>query len=331
MARVAELAGVSKITVSRAIRSPELVKESTRQKIEQILQQENYVYNAAAADFSRELSTLVGLIIPSVKSSIFADYIDGIDSVIRKTHYSLLIGYTDFHIDEETEVVKTFLQRNVRGLITVGIQENNSDLYRLARRNGITVVNTWEYERDSEFHCVGFDNRQASYNMAKYLVGLGHREIGLIMGPYSVSPRVQQRYDGYADALREAGISVDSRYVIEKHPTFQEGKEAMERLLGLDPPPTAVFAASDALAIGAIAATRDRGLRVPGDVSVAGFDNLDLAYFYQPSLTTVRVPAYEMGRLATNIIVESLDKGSGVRRYCLDTDLIVRDSCAPMR
>lgn len=329
MERIAQLSGVSKITVSRALRTPELVKESTRNRIQEIIEQENYVYNAAAADLSSESSSLIGLIIPSVKSSIFADYIDGIDSAIRKTRFSLLIGYTDFNITEEAEVIRTFLERNVRALITVGIQENNRDLYRQARRQGITVINTWEYAVDSEFHCVGFDNESAAYRITKYIADLGHQRIGMIMGPYSVSPRVQSRYIGFTKALEDAGLEVDERYVIEKLPTFEEGKEAMERLLSLPSPPTAVFAASDTLAIGAIKAARARGFRVPEDVSVAGFDNLDLAYFFEPSITTIRVPAYEMGRIATTIVTETNQNPADVRRYCLDTDLIVRNSCSP--
>ena len=327
MEQVAKLAGVSKITVSRAIRSPNLVKESTRLKIEKIIEEQNYVYNISAADFSRDSSTLVGLIIPSVKSSIYADYIDGIDSVIRKTHYSLLIGYTNFNIEEEAEVVRTFLQRKVCGLITIGIQKNNRELYEMAKNSNITVVTTWEYSPDKDFNCVGFDNYKAGYDITKYLISLGHKKIGMIMGPYSQVYRVQQRYNGYIAALQEADITPPPEYAIEKHPTFIEGKEAMERLLQLNDPPTAVFAASDTLAIGAITSIRENGLKVPDDISIAGFDNLDIAYFYEPSLTTIRVPAYEMGRIATNIIIDSVEKKQPPRRYCLDTDLIVRNSC----
>lgn len=331
MEKIAKLAGVSKITVSRAIRTPHLVKESTRNRIQEIIEQENYVYNINAADFGSDSSTLIGLIIPSVKSSIYADYIDGIDSVIRKTRYSLLIGYTDFHLDEETEVVETFLQRKVRGLITIGIQENNQHLYDRVRHAGITVVNTWEYTSDSEYHCVGFDNFKASYDITRYLISLGHRRIGMIMGPYSEVSRVKKRHEGYQQALKEVGIDPTPEYVIEKHPTYIEGKEAMERLLNLPKRPTAVFAASDTLAIGAITSARENGLKVPDDISVAGFDNLDIAYFYEPSLTTVRVPAYEMGRMATNIIIESEDNHAPIKRYCLDTDLILRESCTSNR
>ena len=328
MDTIATLAGVSKATVSRALRAPHLVKESTRRRIEQIIAENNYVYNMSAADFARNTTTLIGLLITSVQSSIFADFIDGIESMVRNTHFSLLIGYTNFDTREEEQLVRTFMQRNVCGLIAVGIDEHNADLYAPAVKKGIAVVNTWEYAPEGPVSCVGIDNEKAAYEVTRYLLGLGHRRIALIMGPYAIARRVRRRYDGFARALREAGLEVNPDYVVEKHPTFIEGQEAMRRLLDLPSAPTAVFAASDTLAIGAMKAVRERGLSVPDDISIAGFDNVDIACFVTPSLTTVRVPAYDMGRLAARVVLDTVQNNhTGLHKYCLDFDLILRESC----
>jgi len=333
MDAIAEIAGVSKATVSRSIRAPHLVKDATRRRIEQIIAEKNYIYNISAAEFSSNMTTLVGLMITSVKSSIFADFIDGIESQIRGARHSLLIGYTNFDLEEESQLVSTFMQRNVCGLIVVGIDEHNQHLYTPAIKKGIEVVNTWEYAPDASVDCVGIDNEKAAYDATRYLVSLGHRRIAIIMGPYSISRRVRRRYEGFHRALREAEIKIDPGYILERHPTFIEGQEAMNRLLDLAHPPTALFAASDTLAIGAMKAIRDRGLSVPRDISIAGFDNVDIASFVSPALTTIRVPAFEMGRLAAKVVLEGSGRSgpAASRKYCLDSELIIRDSCSPLR
>jgi DNA-binding LacI/PurR family transcriptional regulator len=150
------------------------------------------------------------------------------------------------------------------------------------------------------------------------------------MGPFQKAERVKKRFNGYKAALEQYGIPFDSELVIEKEPTLVDGKEAMARLLSLPERPTAVFAASDTLAMGALPAIKERGLRVPDDISLAGFDDTDFAAYCDPPLTTVRVLALEMGQLSVRVLLEMIDKGPNhVCQYCLDTNLIIRDSCAP--
>jgi DNA-binding LacI/PurR family transcriptional regulator len=164
--------------------------------------------------------------------------------------------------------------------------------------------------------------------MTEYLIGLGHRRIGLIAGPYSKVGRVRKRLDGYWAALEKNDIPFDPQLVIEKEPTLIDGKDAMQRLLLFPERPTAVFAASDVLAIGALAAIREKGLRVPDDISLAGFDDIDFAAFCDPPLTTMRVPANEIGQKAVTVLMDLMENGiTPVRQCCLDTDLIIRSSC----
>jgi DNA-binding LacI/PurR family transcriptional regulator len=244
----------------------------------------------------------------------------------------MLIAYTDYSLNEEAKVLSMFEQRRVSAIIIPGIKKEMLEVLRAARRHGTAIVNTWDFQTEHDFACVGIDNRLAAYRATDYLLGLGHRKVGLIMGPYSTEKRVQSRYLGYAAALAAHGLALRDDYVIEKHPTLAEGKQAMERLLSLDDPPTAVFAASDALAIGALKAAAERGLPVPDAVSVAGFDNIDISAYISPALTTVSVPAFEMGEQAARMALELAgDPACAAAGVCLGTQLVIRDSTAPPR
>jgi DNA-binding LacI/PurR family transcriptional regulator len=187
----------------------------------------------------------------------------------------------------------------------------------------------WDKLDDSELSYVGFDNYKATYEATQYLIELHHRCIGLIVGPYTKVERVRKRLEGYKAALEENGLRFDPEMVIEKEPTLLDGKEAMSRLMSLQNRPTAVLAASDTLAVGAMAAARDIGLDIPGDISLVGFDDIDIAAYCNPPLTTVHVPAYEIGRLAMKIILNMIDdyENYKVQQYCLDTNLVIRNSC----
>ncbi|OGO39480.1 MAG: hypothetical protein A2147_07710 [Chloroflexi bacterium RBG_16_57_8] len=189
----------------------------------------------------------------------------------------------------------------------------------------------WEKLDDDLISYVGFDNFRASFMMTEYLVSLNHRRIGLICGPFSKVGRVRARMDGYRAALAAHAIPFDPDLVVEKEPTLVDGREAMRRLLAMPENPTAVFAASDILAIGALAGVKDKGMRVPEHVSLAGFDDIDFAAYCSPPLTTVRVPSREIGQLAVKVLIEMMKDGPiPARQYCLDTDLVVRSSCAPL-
>jgi DNA-binding LacI/PurR family transcriptional regulator len=329
---IAEKTGFSKATVSRYFKSPQLLRSETKDRIGKIVARYDYVYNAHAADFSKTRTSLIGLVIPTVQSSIYARFIDGIQSSLRSTGFTMLIAYTDYSLSEESKVLTMFQQRRVSAIIIPGIKKEMLEVLKVARKHGTAIVNTWDFQTDHDFACVGIDNRLAAFKATAYLLGLGHRRIGLIMGPYSTEQRVQNRYKGYAAALHTHGIAASADYVIETHPTLNEGKQAMERLLALDEPPTAVFAASDALAIGALKAAADMGKRVPADVSVAGFDNIDISAYISPALTTVSVPAFEMGERAAHMALAlAREPAADCDCVCLATELVIRASTAPPR
>ena len=328
MQEIATIAGVSLATVSRTVHSPHLVRRETREHIERIMQVNRYVYNVTASDFSKKRSSVIGVIIPTTRGAIFSSSTQIIQERAQERGFSLIIANTGYDPAVELTLLRQFQERRLAGIILTGFSIGQEEVIEDLVQSGVPCVVVWETLKNN-LSFVGFDNFKAAYTMTEYLIRLKHRRIGLILGPYTKVGRARKRLEGYLAALRDNDLSYEPSLVIEKQPTLEEGREAMERLLSLSHRPTAVFAASDMLAIGSLAAVREKGLKVPDDVSVAGFDDIDFAAYCNPPLTTVRVPAREMGEIGVNLLLEMIQNNSKeVRQYTLDTELIIRASCS---
>ena len=331
MKDIAKLAGVSATTVSRAFHSPDLVKSKTRDRVLQVCKQNQYVYNATAGDLSRKNSTVVGMIVPTTKNPVFGDSIQGIQEKAQELGYSIMIGHSNYDHAAERKLLQRFQERRLAGLILAGFTFGQEVFIKNIIDSGIPCIVTSERLDGSSMSYVGYDNLEAAYSMTEYLISLKHRRIGLLIGPCSKISRAKKRLDGYKMALQKNGILYNPSLVIEREPTLLDGKEAMCRLLALEERPTAVFAASDWLAVGGLSAIKEMGLRVPEDISLAGFDDIDVAAYCDPPLTTVRLPAYEMGKIAMRALVEMINNGaSEIRQYSLETSLVIRESCAEL-
>ncbi len=330
MKAIAEIAGVSPATVSRVFHSPHLVDTKTRNRILNIAEEHQYVYNATAANLSSKQSTIIGVLLPHANRSFFGTSLIAIQDKAQENGYAVIIGNTKYNKNTEKLLIKQFMQHQVAGMILTGCHPENEDYIHGLIDKGIPCVFTWETFRSGNFSYVGFDNHSAAYRMTEYLIELGHRSIGLLIGPYLKSSRIKARFEGYKAALRKHKITFNNSLVITRVPSLVEGKEAARRLIELPDRPTAIFAASDSLAIGALTAVKDKGLKVPDDISVAGFDNVEFASHCDPPLTTVQVPALDMGHRAIEALLDMIRSGAKeVRRYDLETDLIVRESCLP--
>ena len=331
MREVARLANVSVATVSRAMRDPSKVSAKTAEAVQKAASQLGYTYNASVGDFHTGRSTVLSVLVPSVTNALFAESLHGIQNVAAEGGYSIFQGTTHYDDEAESSLVVKALQRRVHALILTGMTEKmEGEIEQLARQERAKIVVVWEKPiPDRPMSYVGFDNRDAAERMTRYLIGLGHKRIGLIAGPFSKVARVRHRLEGYRAALESAGLEFDPDLVTESHPDLLEGHQAMESLMRLQNRPTAVFAASDVLAIGAMKAARSLGLSVPADISIAGFDDIDMASYQDPPLTTVKVPAYQIGQIAAQIATEPL--GAPPKKYCLDTDLVIRSSTGPCR
>ncbi|MBU2643815.1 LacI family transcriptional regulator [bacterium] len=328
MKQIADIVGVSVTTVSRALNNPEMLKAETRWKILQAFEEQGYIYNSVAGDLVRQKSTIIGVLLPNAKTPLFASALLGIQDCLQESGYSIIAGNSKYDDEIENKLLMQFHQRQVAGIIRAGFGYNAAKFKQWLKGYDIPCVILLEKLENSELSYVGFDNYQASLAMMNYLLSLRHRRIGLIIGPFSRTERVQKRFLGYRAALAAAGLDFDPQIVIETETGLRDGADAFQKLMSRPDPPTAVFAAGDYMALGALRAAHENGLKVPDDISIAGFGDIDVAAFSNPPLTTVRVPSYQCAYKGTEVLLKMIKEGGQTQhQYSLDTDLIIRSSC----
>jgi DNA-binding LacI/PurR family transcriptional regulator len=325
---VARKAKVSVATVSRVLNSPSRVRIPTREKVLKAMEQCNYVYNALAGSLSARKTSMLGVIIPTITNPIFATVTKGIQDFAVQKGYSTLLGNTDYNEENELQLIHLFQEKRIDGVIFNGPWRSAPLILHMKNAN-LPFVITWQKVKDKDVSFVAFDNFRGAYRMIDYLIGLGHRRIGMIAGKFAVSERALMRWQAYRKCLGDHNLVYDPKLVLEKGYSCSDGKEAMAHLLSLSPRPTAIFCGNDILAIGAMVHAKEQGMKIPTDLSVAGFDDMEISAFYDPPLTTVAVPAYEMGRMAAKILIETiLGECKTPQQYVLEANLIVRGSTA---
>lgn len=325
---VANQAQVSLSTVSRALRDPQSVPEATLLKVRAATKALGYVYNAMAGSLSSRRTSTIGVLIPSPVYAAFGMNLMAIQDVCSDRNFSCRVAAHQFSPVQERQMLKRFHEQRVEGLIIAGLDASNIPALKEIEASGIPYLTLWE-TLDKKSNYIAIDNFKASYNMIAYLIALGHERIGLLLGPLRCAQRNQERLRGYRQALSDHGIAYDTSLVCSTLPSFMYGCESMRSLLRLENVPTAVMCDSDYLAIGAMRAVHEAGLLIPEDISVCGFDDIEIASYVIPPITTIKTPCYEMGRLAATHMLDALQAGTSLNvHYVLDTELVVRDSCA---
>lgn len=325
---IADLAGVSLSTASRALRMPELFTQETVDRVCTAAAKLSYVPNAAASTLSRRRSNTIGIIMPSPEYSAFAGNLLAIQRVCSERNYSFKLEFTDFSPEKELIALKHFEEHRVEGAILVGIDSEHIPLLKQLDHNGIRNILLWE-KSDDICNYIAIDNEHATLQGLEYLYKLGHRRIAYMLGPYACTLRNREKQNAYIKFIREHDLELDADLITSHPPTFFMGKEAMRRFLKLDNPPTAAFCVNDNLAIGAVRAVREAGLRVPEDISICGFDDIAISAYLDTPLTSIRTPIFEMGEIAASMLIESIENDSDLDvQYLLDTQLVVRGTCA---
>ncbi|MDH4268037.1 MAG: LacI family transcriptional regulator [Deltaproteobacteria bacterium] len=323
---IAKSAGVSSATVSRVLNSPHIVKEETLIKVLKAMKEQEYAYNALAGGLARKRTATIGLIIPTITNPIFAISTKGTQTVAKKRGYSILLGSTEYSYDVEFDFVSLFYEKRVDGIIFMGAPGNLKSMENLRKRK-IPFVVTWEVLREKDVNFVAFDNIQIARRMTDYLISLGHRRIAMIAGPTTVTTRASQRLEGYRQSLDVHDLPCDETLIVHKNYTVEDGKEAMRRLLRENEDLTAVFCGNDILAFGAMAAAKEVGYVVGTDISIVGFDDLDISRVSDPQLTTVQIPAYQMGKMSGDLLISLIEEEvQQPRQYILDSNLVIRQS-----
>lgn len=330
MQTIATLAGVSRATVSRVLSTPEKVKPKTRETIENIMRECGYIYHAGAADLLKKRTHIIGLILPSVLSSVFASTILAVQKAANELGMSLLLGCSEFTPQKESDILHQFLARRVAGIIMIGYYWQNEAQILNLHKNGVPTVVIWDSPRNAKLCQIGFDNARAAAQATQYLIDMGHKRIAMISGPRNQAGRVEERISGFLETLRKNGLEDGDELVASCEPSIASGEQYALDMLSSPRRPTAIFAASDMMAIGALSAAKSLGLRVPADLSVVGFDNIDFSAHTNPPLTTVAVPEGEMSIMAARMIKQLINNEiTPPISHCLETSFVIRESCAP--
>jgi LacI family transcriptional regulator len=324
--QVAKRAGVSATTVSHVINKTRFVSDDTRGKVLAAMHELGYRPNALARSLRRGETHTLGLILPDSANPFFAEVGRSVEEAAFEHGYSVILCNSEGDIQKENLYVDVLSKKQVDGIIFVATEGQADSLQTLLEQD-MPVVLVDRDLPDAQVDAVLTDNHQGGYLATQHLIRLGHRRIACLMGPSFLTPSAYRMY-GYRSALEEAGLPFTEELIDQGDFHPQAGKKATARLLQKTDPPTAIFVCNDMMAIGALSALIEAGRQVPNDVAVVGFDDIELATYTIPPLTTVEQPKRIMGQCAIELLLARIASPERpVQRKKLPTTLIIRKSC----
>jgi len=326
---VAETAGVSTATVSRCLNYPDQVASRTRLKVQEAVTALGYSPNFGARALAARRTNTIGAIIPTMENAIFARGLQAFQEELRKHGFTMLVASTAYQPDIEEEQIRALVARGADALLLIG-HERAPEIYDFLDMQGVPSLVTWAYDVDAKRPSVGFDNAAAMAEMATKVIDLGHSKLGLISAEIAQNDRAGGRLAGLRRAMTTAGLNVGDLQVIETKYGIEEGAAAFDRMMRADTRPTAVFCGNDVLAVGALRCARELRINVPIEVSIIGFDDIELAQITQPALTTVHVPHREMGRRAGLALAQAVKDGTALQTVELKTHPVIRETLGPV-
>ncbi len=328
---VARKAGVSTATVSRVLNSPENVNPETRLKVEKAIKALNFKPSRVAQrlrikDGSRKI---IGLVVPDIQNPFYVEVVRGVEDKAYANNYALLM--CNFAQDEIKEKLYLDIMKSesVDGLIVAPVNEKDKDVQELVK-SGLPIVCVDRGLSNLDVDVVLVDNIQGSYEAVDYLIKLGHERIAFIGGLPSI-PTTQKRRKGYEKALKENKIKIDESLIKFGDSKYESGKRLAAEILDMKKRPTALFTGNNLITFGALETIHSRGLNIPKDVSILGFDDMPWSISLNPPLTAVSQPGYEIGRRAADMLFNRIAEPSqSTAQIILKTKLIIRQSCAKL-
>jgi len=306
---VAARAGVSPMTVSRALRRPELVSEATRERVRSAVRELDYVPDLVAGALSSQRSGHVAVLAPSLRHTGFLRTIEGLAAGLREHGYALLIGESFYSTDEELELLRVILGRRPEAIVLVA-RMSSEPARRLLLNAGIPVVETWDWPIEPMDMVVGFSQQAAGHAMTCSLIEQGYQRIGFLAGSAESDPYGDMRRQGYLSALAEHGLPLDRLVSTGDRPMeIEDGAAGVAELRRRWPDSDALFCATDLIALGALDECARHGWRVPHDIAIAGHGNFDFSASVSPSLSTVEVPGRRIGETAAALIAARIEGG----------------------
>ncbi len=323
---VAKAAGVSVATVSRALNGSEAVSGELRRHVAAIADSLNYTPHAAARALASQRSSTIGAVIPTLENVNFAVGIEALQRRLSDAGYTLLLASSNYNADEELRQVKALAAHGVAGMMLVG-RAHAPGMYEFLAAKKIPYVNAWVVDPGQP--CVGFDNREIGRALASYLIDLGHTRFGVIAQLTVSSDRAMDRVAGIRESLGRHGLPPPQERLTSQPYKIIEGQLALRSLIQSSEPPSAVICGTDTLAFGAMIEAQQLGLSVPRDLSIAGINDAEFAAYLTPPLTTIRLPADEVGVRAADYLLGCVAARPMVAATRVPFSLIVRGSTAP--
>jgi len=325
---VAQQADVSVSTVSRVFNNPEKVRRSTRERVRKAANDLGYKPSRVARRLRLQEgeANLLGLVIPDIQNPFFADVTRGVEDVARDRDYALILSNSDEDPDKQRVAIDTLKTEEVDGVIVPPVSMDDPEVKRLLDSD-IAVVCVDRRMEDARVDTILSDNREGAYNVVTHLIELGHERIAFIGGIPRISTSTDRR-EGYEKALRDHGLPVDPALIEEGDSRRERGRHLTEKLLGLETPPTAIFAGNNLTTLGALSALNSHDVEVPDEMALVGYDDVPWARALNPPPTVVDQPGYEMGSRAAELLLQRLDAPDrSPTVVTLQPKLIVRASC----
>lgn len=331
MKDVARRAGVSVGTVSNVLNNSATVQAENREKVMKAVAELGFRSNMVARTLKTKVSRDIGLIIPSISNPFYPEVARGVEDAANKAGLTVFLCNDDRNIEKERHYIESLLLKNVGGLILVKPQISLEEIDAVGQQIPVVLVDTGTNVSPNH-SIVSVDDKSGISEGLKHLYKNGHRKIAFVRG-LNDSLSSQNRVDAYVNFMESMGLPVRKEYIYRGNYDWNSGYSAARYLLDLDDPPTAIFTANDLMAIGCIRAAQMSGLTVPDDLSVIGFDNLDITDYCYPRLTTIDQPKYDMGVASVELLLRRMNhqnSGDAADKLTLPTTLIVRDSAGPI-
>ncbi|MEM1374618.1 MAG: LacI family DNA-binding transcriptional regulator [Pseudomonadota bacterium] len=329
LADVAQKAGVSTATVSRCLNSPDRVVEETRKRVMAAVRELGYAPNFGAQALAAKQTNTVGAVIPTMENAVFARGLQAFQQELGRHGKTLLVASSSYDAALEDEQIRALVARGADALLLIGY-DRSRELYEFLDKRGVPTLVSWSCSETEARAAMGFDNRLSMLRLAREVLKLGHRHIACLSAPLSTNDRARGRVQGIRNALAEFGLPPNTLPVFETPYGIDTGTAAFKALVEKHPGTTAIMCVNDVLALGALRGARERGLSVPNDISVTGFDDIEIALLAEPPLTTVHVPHRDMGQRAARMLLDMLRDGTKGARVALPTEIMMRGSLGPV-
>ena len=331
MRQIAERAEVSIGTVSHVINDTAKVREKLRQRVLEAIRSLGYQPSQLARGLRRNQTSMLGMIIPDITNPFFPAEVRGVEDVAYKRSYRVVLCNTDNDPDKEMSYFNELRSYRPAGLLVIPAAESEiAAPLKLLATSGPPVVCLDRRPSGWNGDVIVVANEAGAYRATRHLLQMGHKQLAVITGPLHLA-NASERLRGFKRAVAEAKVNIEPEYIQEARFERNSGYEAAMRLLRMLPRPTAIFACNDLMALGVLLAARESGLRCPEDLSIVGFDNLDVAEFTAPALTSVHQPGYQLGTTAARLLLERIDGlKAPPKRTVLQTELKIRNSVGPV-